>query len=172
MSSHTKRDRLAALGLQRMEYARRLLLLDRDPSGWFEAASTAGEAGLYMARNWYARGRVAMHNNGAILANDTNWAIYKAELERWPSLLWCGLLTAEKLLEGARKCYQSGRGKLAMTTRTSETVTITPATWIPRNLRRVNEAEILHWCGVIGGKLPPVQTGPAQTPLQQRQEEG
>lgn len=166
MSSHNERARRRALGLERMEAARRLLIADRADSAWFGAAAQAGKAGEYMVKNWFARCRVAMHNDGALLADEVAWGAYRREVELWPSLLWVGLLTADSLMNAAKACYGSGTGKLAMTTRTSETVTISPAAWVPRNLRRSSELEILAWCGVVGGTLPPVQQGPA---LQQGQ---
>lgn len=161
MDNETKQERDVRVGLERMEIARRLLIADRSDNVWFEVAAHSGDAGRFMELNWYARCRVAMHNKGSILANDTNWGAFRREIELWPSLLWIQLLTADKLLQAAKVCYNRGTGKLAMTTRTNDSVTIAQATWIPRNLRRASKLEILSWCGVIGGSLPPIQTGPS-----------
>lgn len=156
MSDHRERDRAKTRGLERMEAARRLLLLDRGDSAWFHAASIAGEPGVYMLKNWEARCRIAMHNDGLLLADDAQWAVYRRELEHWPSLLWIDLLKTNAMLQQARTCYQRGLGKMAMTTRTAEGVAITPIAWVPRGLRKADSLEILSWTGVAGGQLPPL----------------
>lgn len=156
MSDHRARDRKATLGRERMAVARRFLIDDRNNREWFDAAAMAGEPGIYMVKNWDARCRIAMHNDGLLLAEDEQWAVYKRELEHWPSLLWINLLQTSEGLEMARKCYQRGLGKMAMTTRTLSGISIAPITWVPRGLRKASQLEILAWTGVVGGELPPL----------------
>lgn len=166
MSEHRHRDRLKTLGLQRMAEARRILIADRDQNHWFPAVVSAGEPGIYVLKNWEARCRIAMHNEGLLLSDDVQWAVYSRELNDWPSLLWADLLNTREQLEQARTCYQRGLGKMAMTTRTSEGVSIAPISWVPRGLRKADSLEILAWTGVVGGELPALNNYAPQLSVQ------
>ena len=160
MSTHGEQAQKQALGAKRLIVARRLLLRDRAHSAWWEAAARAGRGGEYMELNWYARCRVARHRGGILLAEEANWGAFLAELEDWPSLLWAHLMTRNVHLDQAKACYGgNATGKLAMTVRTTEGVAISPAQWVPRNLQRVNQMELLAWCGVVGGALPAIREG-------------
>jgi len=157
MAHNRATEQAKALGLERMEQARRILLADRD-STWFDTACSASGGGQLMDRNWYARCRVAMWHDGILLADDGNWASFLREINHWPSMLWAALLVATELRRTVEGIYPSDQANnLAMTIRTAQGVTISKADWVPKNLTRHSQLKILSWCGVVGGSLPSVQ---------------